>query len=155
MVPDEGRLADRMALRELVDRYAQAVDERDIDTVVHLFTEDGVLLSHIMPGTEETPLERRGHDKLRRAMELGLAQYTSTTHVIAAQVVELAGDDDAAGTTTCLAHHVYTGDGGGERLLVMAICYRDRYHRQLGSWRFAERRLELQWSDDRPLTAQR
>jgi uncharacterized protein (TIGR02246 family) len=151
MALDERQSADRMALRDLVDRYAQAVDQRDIDAVVHLFTEDGVLLSHLMPGTEETPLERRGHDQLRRSMELGLAQYTSTTHVIAAQVVELAGDD-AGGTTTCLAHHVYAGDEGGERLLVMAICYRDRYRRHHGGWRFAERRLELQWSDDRPLT---
>lgn len=154
MAPDEGRLADRIALRELVERYAQAVDQRDIDTVVNLFTEDGVLLSHLMPGTEETPLERRGHDQLRRSMELGLARYTSTTHVIATQVVDLAGDD-ASGTTTCLAHHVYAGDESGERLLVMAICYRDRYRRQHGSWRFAERRLELQWSDDRPLTGRR
>jgi hypothetical protein len=86
-------------------------------------------------------------------MEVGLAQYTATTHVVGGQVVELAGDE-ASGTTTCLAHHVYAGSEG-ERLLVMAICYRDRYHRRNGRWRFSERRLELQWSDDRPLAGRR
>lgn len=142
---------DRTALRDLVERYAWAVDCRDIGTVVGLFAEDGVLLSHLMPGTEHTPLERRGHDQLRRALELGLAQYQHTTHVIGGHVVEPAGDE-ASGTTACLAHHVYRTDDGEERLLVMAIRYHDRYTRQSGSWRFAERRLRLEWREDRPLT---
>lgn len=146
----EGGTADRIALRELVERYALAVDARDLDTVVGLFTEDGVMLSHLMPGTEETPFERRGHGQLRRALELGLAQYKRTTHVIGGQVIELEGDE-ATGATVCLAHHVYGTDDGGERLLVMAIRYGDRYRRQDGFWRFGERRLKLEWREDRPL----
>jgi len=153
MVLAEGDVADRMALRDLVERYAQAVDRRDIDTVVSLFTEDGVLLSHLTPGTEERPLERRGHDDLRRGLGLGLAVYSSTTHLIGGQVIDHVAGDAAAGTTACLAHHVYEDDEGGRRLTVMAIRYEDRYHRDGGGWRFAERRLRLQWSDDRPLTA--
>jgi ketosteroid isomerase-like protein len=146
----DGDSADRIALRDLVERYAWAVDARDIDAEVGLFAEEGVLLSHLMAGTEETPLERRGHTQLRRALELGLAQYQRTTHVIGGQVVELAGDE-ARGTTQCLAHHVYRAGDGADRLLVMAIRYHDRYCKQDGSWRFAERRLRLEWRDDRSL----
>ena len=146
----EGDSADRIALRDLVERYAWAVDARDIDAVVDLFCEEGVLLSQLTAGTEETPLERRGHAQLRRALELGLAQYQQTTHVVGGQVVELAGSE-AGGTTQCLAHHVYQSDAGDDRLLVMAIRYHDRYRKQDGSWRFAERRLRLEWRDDRPL----
>lgn len=142
--------SDRLALRDLVERYAWAVDARDIVGVVGLFVEDGVMLSHLLPGTEETPFERRGHDQLRRALELGLAQYDRTTHVIGGQTVDLVGDD-ADGTTVCLAHHVYRADGGEERLLVMAIRYHDRYTKVGGSWRFAQRRLRLEWREDRSL----
>jgi hypothetical protein len=77
------------------------------------------------------------------------------THVVGGQVLDHLGAADARGTTACLAHHVYTDDRGAERLLVLAIRYEDRYLRQEGSWRFAERRLRLQWSDDRPLTPRR
>jgi uncharacterized protein (TIGR02246 family) len=145
--------ADRIALRDLVERYALAVDARDIDTVVNLFTEDGVMLSHLMPGTEGTPLERQGHEQLRRALELGLAQYRRTTHVIGGQVIQIEGDE-SVGTVACLAHHVYGTDQGDERLLVMAIRYHDHYSKRQGSWRFAERRLRLEWREDRPLSSQ-
>lgn len=150
----EGDDADRIALRGLVERYAQAVDARDIETVVRLFTEDGIMLSYLMPSTEEKPIERRGHEQLRRALELGLAQYEATTHVIGGQIVELEGEC-AEGTTLCLAHHVYRADDGDERLLVMAIRYHDRYTKHHGSWRFAERRLHLEWQEDRPLFGRR
>jgi ketosteroid isomerase-like protein len=154
VVAGENDVTDRMALRDLVERYALAVDNRDLDTVVELFIDDGILLSHLMPGTEKTPLARQGHDELRRVLKLGLAQYMATTHVIGGHVIELAGDE-ATGDTTCIAHHVYQGDDVEIRLLVMAIHYEDRYRRQQGRWRFAERRLRLQWSEDRPLTARR
>lgn len=140
---------DRLELRALVDAYARAVDDKDVDAVVALFTEDGRLLSHLMPGTEVEPLVRQGHEMLRRALEAGLAQYVRTTHVVGGQVLELDGAS-ASGTTVCLAHHVYERDAG-RRLLVMAIRYEDGYERRHGLWRFTERRLRLDWQDDRPL----
>ncbi len=141
---------DRIELRALVERYAQAVDANDTAAVVALFTEDGRLLSHLMPGTEVDPLVRTGHDQLRRALDAGLALYRQTTHVIGGQVLEL-DFDGASGTTVCLAHHVYDAAAGGRRLLIMAIRYEDSYVRRHGMWRFAERRLRLDWRDDRPL----
>jgi len=143
--------AERLALRELVERYAQSVDARDVDGVTHLFTEDGAMLSHLFPGTEETPYERVGHTKIHRALELGLAQYLATTHMIGAHVVELDGAE-GDGVVVCMAHHVYDDpEGAGRRLLVMAIRYEDRYAKEHGMWRFAERRLRLLWREDRPL----
>jgi ketosteroid isomerase-like protein len=143
---------DRIALRALVEEYARGVDDNDVDRVVNLFAEDGRLLSHVMPGTETDPLVRTGHDQLRRALHAGLAVYDSTTHVIGGQVVELEGAT-AAGTTVCLAHHVYRDEQHGRRLMIMAIRYEDSYVRLHGMWRFAERRLRLDWRDDRPLSA--
>ena len=146
-------VTDRLALRELVERYAQAVDAKDVDTVVGLFTEDGRLVSHIPPGTDESPLEQQGHQQLHRALELGLARYRVTTHMIGGQVVEADGEG-ATGLTVCRAHHLYdsrrNGSEGGSRMLVMALRYQDRYVRTGQGWRFGQRLLRLDWLEDRP-----
>ena len=149
MTPPHSDLEARIELRALVEEYGGAVDAKDVPAVVALYTEDGRMLSHLLPGTEVEPYVRTGHEELRRALDAGLAMYLQTTHVIGGQVLELEGAT-ARGTTTCLAHHVYDGPEG-RRLLVMAIRYEDRYAHHGGLWRFAERRLRLQWRDDRPL----
>jgi len=151
MTPARSDIADRFELRSLVEAYARHVDDRDVDAVAALFTEDGRMLAHLAPGTEVEPLVREGREKVRRAIAAGLEVYLGTTHVIGAQVVEIHGTA-ATGTTTCLAHHVYEDtEGNGRRMLLMAIRYEDRYRHEDGSWRFAERRLRLDWRDDRPL----
>lgn len=143
-------LGDKMALRELVERYAQAVDAKDGAAAAALFTEDGRLVSHLMPGTEDEPLVRSGRAKVQRALEMGLAQYRLTTHVIGGQVIEDLSAERAAGVTQCLAHHLVEEDGH-QRLMVMAIRYHDSYARSAEGWRFAERRLKLEWRTERRL----
>lgn len=149
MSPLHSDVEDRIELRTLVEEYARAVDAKAVDDVVALFVEDGRLLSHLQAGTEVEPLVRSGHDQLRRALDAGLAPYRQTTHVVGGQVLELEGDS-AHGWTQCLAHHVYDA-ADGPRLFVMAIRYEDEYVRVHGLWRFAERRLRLEWQDDRAL----
>jgi uncharacterized protein (TIGR02246 family) len=141
--------ADRVALRGLVERYAAAVDARDADAVAHLFTEDGRLVLHLMPGTEVEPVVRSGRVEIAAALGAGLTRYRVTTHVIGGQVLELDGTE-ADGVTLCLAHHVLDTEDGSE-LLVMAIRYHDRYVKEHGLWRFAERRLRLDWRERRHL----
>ena len=143
-------VADRVALRLLVDNYASAVDHKDVPAVVGLFSPGGRLVSHFGPGTRREPIVRTGRDDIAAALDAGLASYLSTTHVVGGQAVVLDGDA-ASGETTCLAHHVYDGEDGGRRLLVLAVRYADRYVRDGGAWYFAERQLRLDWRDDRPL----
>ncbi|HLX89844.1 MAG TPA: nuclear transport factor 2 family protein [Acidimicrobiales bacterium] len=151
MTPPHSDLEDRIELRALVEEYGRAVDAKDVPAVVALYTEDGRMLSHLLPGTEVEPFIRTGHDQLRRALDAGLAMYLQTTHIIGGQVLELEGAT-ARGSTVCLAHHVYEPpDEQGRRLLVMAIRYEDRYAHRGGLWRFSERRLRLEWREDRAL----
>ena len=139
-------VVDRLALRALVDTYARAVDDVDVDGVVELFAPDGQLVAHAGGGD---PLVRSGRADITDALTGGLARYHLTTHVVGGQVVtfDAAG---ASGVTTCLAHHIYDG-AGGSRLLVMAVRYDDRYVRLDGRWRFARRELHFDWRDDRPV----
>ena len=141
----------RVALRGLVEEYARTVDAGDSAGVARLFTEDGRLLSHLDPGTEHDPYVRTGRAQIERALERGLARYRSTTHVVGGHVVLDVGGDGVTSETVCLAHHLYDGPQGETRMLVMAVRYEDRCVVRPEGWRFAERRLRLDWRDDRPL----
>jgi uncharacterized protein (TIGR02246 family) len=134
---------DRLALRELADRYARAVDRRDWALAGALFTEDCVLLG---PGYE---LVGRG------AILTGLRQidrYRATQHSVHNQLVEVAGDR-ATGETYCTAHHLYERDGR-TRKLSWGIRYQDRCARESGAWRYERRELLLDWSQDLPLDSE-
>ncbi len=145
----ERDVATSVALRALVDTYAQLVDRRDTDAVAGLFTEDGRLVAHFYAGADGSPNVRSGRAEIRAALVAGLERYLGTTHVVGGQVIEVDGDG-AAGETVCLAHHVYERDGV-RRLLVMAVRYQDTFVCQDGTWRFAERQLRLDWRHDHPL----
>lgn len=133
---------DRAQLRHLVHEYARAVDERDVGRFVEVFTVDGVLRT--LTG------EVRGHDDLAR-IPPRLARYRATMHLLGNHDVELAADRaTAAGTTDCVARHVYEANGV-DRVYVMYLRYHDRYRRDEGVWRIEERRLELLWDEDHPL----
>ena len=141
-------LADRLALRALVDTYARLVDRRDAAAVAALFSPDGRLVSHLL-GEGAAPVVRTGRGAIAAALAEGLARYLATTHVVGGQVVALEGDR-ASGETTCLAHHVYLR-GDERRMLVLAVRYHDEFALHGGSWCFAERQLRVDWRDDRPL----
>ncbi len=64
MTPSE--IADRLALRELVERYARIPDDRDYALVSELFTEDAELVG---PGFSVT-----GRERIREAMR-GIERY--------------------------------------------------------------------------------
>ena len=141
------KVADRAALRDLVDAYALHVDRRDAEAVAALFTDDGRLVSRL--GDAGAPIVRQGRREIARALVAGLDRYVATTHIVGGQVVTVDGDG-ATGDTVCLAHHVYE-NSTGRRLLVMAVRYTDIYSRQSGGWGFAERQLHLDWRQDRAL----
>jgi uncharacterized protein (TIGR02246 family) len=146
---DEARqlVADKVALRELVDSYAQHVDRRDAASVAALFTADGRLVSRLHQAAGDGPIVRRGRQEITAALVAGLDRYIATTHVVGGQVVSIDGDA-ATGDAVCLAHHVYESHGS-RRMLVMAVRYTDTFARQAAGWGFAERQLQLDWREDR------
>jgi hypothetical protein len=52
----------------------------------------------------------------------------------------------------CLAHHVIEAEGAAT-LIFASIRYLDRFCRVDGSWRFAERRLYVDWTETRRLNS--
>lgn len=130
---------DRLAIQDLLAAYARGVDARDYERLAALFREDAVLASD--------RFELEGRDAVVRGFRI-LERYTATTHLVGLPSLE-ANAGGARGETTCLAHHLYEKDGEA-RIFVMAIRYRDRFSREADGWRFAERRLVVDWEEDRP-----
>ncbi|HTT86062.1 MAG TPA: nuclear transport factor 2 family protein [Acidimicrobiales bacterium] len=149
MDPTVQSVADRLALRGLVDAYALAVDRRDSTAVAALFADEGRLVSRLRHPAGDRPIVRQGRQEIATAISAGLEHYVTTTHVVGGQVVAIDGDR-ASGATVCLAHHVYRR-AGVLRLLVMAVRYTDAYARGAGGWCFTERQLDLDWRQDRAL----
>jgi hypothetical protein len=142
-------VADRLALRGLVEGYARGADRREPDNVAALFTEDGRLIIYFEdkhPGVDQ-PRELQGRTAIAGAMK-GLERYTVTTHFLGQQTVTFDDHDHASGETYCLAHHPFERDG--RRLnRIMSIRYLDRYLRTAEGWRIVERTLITDWAEHR------
>jgi uncharacterized protein (TIGR02246 family) len=65
-------IADEQALLQLAYRYAEAVDRRDADALVSVFTEDGIIAR---PGSVW-----QGHEKLRGIIARLNTMYGTTLH---------------------------------------------------------------------------
>jgi uncharacterized protein (TIGR02246 family) len=142
-------LSDRVALRELVEAYAHNVDRLDPEAVAALFCDDGVLAIYEGdPDVVEPDRVRTGHREIADALA-GLSRYAVTTHFLGQHSVRLTGDT-ATGETYCMAHHITDADGE-RRDKVLSIRYLDRFRRVDDRWRIEERRLAVDWSDERVL----
>ena len=145
---------DRFALRDLVDAYARHADRRDPERQAEVFTADGqVTLFDGDPAVRPALQQVRGRAALVEAFRGLMALYPLTTYVNGQSTVTVDGDS-ATGETYCLAHHLFERDGA-RTLLVMAIRYLDTFVRADSGWLIADRKLIIDWTDERPSSAQR
>jgi hypothetical protein len=117
-------LADRLAIRELVDAYACCADRRDADGQKSLFTEDTHFVVYMDgAGTEPTqPLS--GREALTPVFD-ALNTYQATMH-LNGQTTIAFDDDRATGESYCIAHHLFT-DEGERKLMVAHLRYHDTF----------------------------
>ena len=130
-------VADRIALTDLVARYAVAVDTRDFAALREVFTTDATL--------DTGRAVRAGIDAIVEAMR-GLLRYEATSHVVGQHLVD-PSDRGADGLVYCTAHHL-RGHGDHRTDKVMHIRYHDRYVMTDHGWRIEARRLEVAWTDE-------
>jgi uncharacterized protein (TIGR02246 family) len=130
-------MRDQAALRHLAELYARAVDRRDSELFLSLFTEDAVLESHA--STWE------GREQLAGIPVRLRTRYQMTLHTVLNQEVTIDGDR-AEGETCSIAYHLFPPKDGKQERLDMTIRYQDRFVRRNGEWLFARRRLDVQWT---------
>ena len=136
-------LLDRLALQDLVARYARAVDQLDIDLVLSLFQPDATFTLYTTdPSAGEPQIDLTGHEQIGGLIS-SLEQWGGTTHFLGQQVVELNGDE-ATGELYAIAHHL-DRSGSEPANMVMGLRYQDQYERTDEGWRFAGRTLIADW----------
>lgn len=141
--------ADRLAIRELVEAYADCADRRDAAGQMALFTEDTHFVVHMDAKDSVPTQELHGRASLAPVFA-ALNQYDATTHFIGQSTIESLEGDRATGGVYCLAHHV-TRNEKGARIMIASLRYRDTMVKQRGTWLFSERVLLVDWVDERKL----
>ena len=142
--------ADRLAIRELVEAYAHCADRRDAKGQMALFTEDTHFVVH-MNAKDRTPSQELHSRGALAPVFAELNKYDATTHFVGQSTIFTLTPDRATGETYCLAHHV-TVDGGKRRLMVASLRYLDTFVKIGGAWFFSERRLYVDWMEERALS---
>jgi hypothetical protein len=80
-----------------------------------------------------------------------LNKYNATTHFVGQSTIFTLTDERGTGEAYCLAHHL-TVDGGKRRLMIASLRYLDTFVKIDGAWLFAERRLYVDWIEERALS---
>ena len=141
---------DRLAIRELVDAYASCADRRDAEGQMSLFTTDAHFVVY-MNAKDPTPSQELHSRQALAPVFADLNRYDSTLHFIGQSTIISLTADWAAGETYCLAHHLMV-TAQQRRLMIAALRYMDTFARTDGVWLFAERRLYVDWTEERALS---
>lgn len=142
--------ADRLAIRELVDAYAHCADRRDAKGQMSLFTADAHFVVY-MNAKDAVPAQDLHSREALAPVFAELNKYDATTHFVGQSTIFTLTGDRGTGEAYCLAHHV-TADGGKRRLMVASLRYLDTFVKMDGAWLFAERRLYVDWLEERALS---
>ena len=133
---------DRLALSDLVHRYAAYVDDRRFDDVVGLFVKDATLSLPDPPRSLKPAATHRGHDEIGRAVT-AIAAVTRTQHAIVGEVYDTGPSEDVArGRISAVAHHWHQRDADVTDA-AWHLRYDDEYVRTPDGWRFRSRALTI------------
>lgn len=132
-------MSDRNDLRRTAELYALGADRRDKELWRQIMTEDCVI--------EGPGFVIEGREANLGSIDFLEANFRSTVHRVHQCVATIAGDA-AEGETYSTAEHLLPDR---DELLVWSIRYQDSWRREDGVWRFARRRLIVDWEETRPV----
>jgi 3-phenylpropionate/cinnamic acid dioxygenase small subunit len=127
-------LHDRLAIRDVLMRYAHAVDQRDFDAVASCFTPDAAYRGSLGIGTIAEALAA-----LRQRMQ----RFRTTLHFMSTQVIELAGDTARCETYALVYHRLAADDTYDD--LIVGVRYLDELGRFEQGWRICRRVVRLEF----------
>jgi ketosteroid isomerase-like protein len=141
--------ADRLAIRELVEAYAHCADRRDAKGQMSLFTADTHFVVY-MNAKDPTPSQELHSREALAPVFDDLNRYAATMHFVGQSTIQTLTGDRATGEAYTLAHHL-SSDGGKRSLMIAALRYDDTFVKTEGAWLFAERKLYVDWLEERAL----
>src|SRR5580704_14091781 len=146
--PEEA--ADRVAIRELIEAYAHSADRRNAKGQMALFTSDTHFVVY-MDAKDPTPSQELHSREALAPVFADLNQYAATMHFLGQTTILTLTGDRGTGETYCMPHHL-TIDGDNRHLMIAALRYMDTFVKMDGEWLFAERKLYVDWLEQRELS---
>jgi hypothetical protein len=134
-------LRDLEELRKLPQRYARAIDARDIDAVGALFHPEGVV-----DGARGTAAVPAYLDGFRNAPKV----FESSMHVLGSPLIDLVPGGDTARLDTYAVVYQLRAAGSPEGDLVLGVRYLDDVVRQGDTWVIMHRRAVSLWARANP-----
>lgn len=136
-------IADRMALKSLVDTFSNLADTKEIDEQVQLFTEDAEVISY--QGEKQTS-HLKGRKELAERFKAFLDQFTTVYHINGQQTVKIDGDK---ATGIAYAQVVLVSEKDGKKTMrAQGVRYNDEYERKNGKWLISRRISHFEWSKE-------
>ncbi|MFC4049841.1 nuclear transport factor 2 family protein [Actinomadura syzygii] len=142
---------DRIALADLVARYALYADHVKYTALVGLFADDAVLVLPDPPEQLEPVHSFRGRDEIAKALR-SLERFPRTSHEIVGQVFDPGRENaTATGHVTCVAHHLNEDEPGKPTDFAWHVRFSDAYRREGGFWRIERRTVQIDFIEKRPV----
>jgi len=126
------RLLAYEAIRQLVYRYAVAVDARDTAAIAAMFVDD----VKVAPGVTGRAALQASYDEM-------LSKQRASILNVGNHIIDFDDADHARGIVYCRAEL-----DAGDEWIVQQIAYHDRYERHDGRWLFRGRRHLLFYGGD-------
>lgn len=132
---------DKLAIQEVLVRYAQALDERKPALFDDVFLKDAELDYRGAGGICGDP------DAWQEWVHASMSRFDGWQHLLTNFVIKVAGDQATAFTRCYNPLQGQTGDGG--RYVIHVGChYDDQLVRTGDGWRIEKRVLGMDWIDD-------
>lgn len=132
-------MTDTEAISATLFRYAQAVDDNDVEALADCFTEDAVMAADNANGSGVPRLVGRNAivDFIHAER---LARHDRRHHLVTnVRIVDRSGDDATVHAYVLLAT---TGADGVTRVKT-AASYLDEFRREDGTWRIRSKQIQL------------
>ncbi len=138
-------MSDRFEIQDLVYRYAELLDSRQVEGLRDVFTEDAHIDYSALGGSVgdlETTLAF-----LAEALNRDL--FPASQHLNANVQIELHGDT-ATGRVMCFNPMHMNLPEGGSQVFMLGLWYVDEYRRTAEGWRICRREEEKSWVFNTP-----
>lgn len=135
-------LINKQLITELVASYSRGVDRQDFSLLRTLFTEDGF--------DDHGDLYRGDAAGYIDRLEQTMQACDITSHAVHNHLIALIDSSTAEGEVYVSAYHRIRDENGGLSDYVGGFRYLDQYRLEAGSWRFARRKLIIDWCTTAP-----
>ncbi|MBA58354.1 MAG: hypothetical protein CMQ40_04190 [Gammaproteobacteria bacterium] len=124
-------LVDRLAIQDIMTRYAAGVDDRDLQMYRDCFADDAEIVG--FGGGAVV-----GADAWTEEVKSKLAAFDATQHMLGPQMITIEGDTASTRTDVQALH--YLKNKPGETLTLWAV-YLTNYRRIDGEWKITRHEL--------------